>query len=335
MVNHMTEVNRKIIILLLSIVLLTSMLIGCSSAGNDVPPGEIRKELILADQFGLAYAPLEIMKEMQFLETALAASGLETIQIVWKKFGNTTAIREAMLSGDLDVGFVGIPPFLLGMDNGMDWKIISGLSESKVALVTKDPSIQSLADLTHQHKIILPQPGSIQHILLQMASKDQLGDAKAFDDQIIALAHPDGVTAFTAGDSTQLHFTTPPYLQEDLKNQNARELIDGEACFGDAFTFIVGICQEPLYEDRQVYDAIKKALEDSIDYMAENQEETIKILAEVYEYTPEALNTFLYEDQMTFTTEVNGIDRFVEFMAETGAIKETYTPQSLFWESEK
>ncbi|HSN66519.1 MAG TPA: hypothetical protein VLS94_07755, partial [Fusibacter sp.] len=199
----------------------------------------------------------------------------------------------------------------------------------------KDPSLQSLADLMDQHKIILPQPGSIQHILLQMALKDQLGDPNAFDDQIVALAHPDGVTAFTSGDSSQLHFTTPPYLQEDLKNQNARVLIDGEACFGDAFTFIVGICQEPLYKDRKVYDAIVKALEDSIDYMAENQEETIKILAEVYEYTPEALNAFLYEDQMTFTTEVKGIDRFVEFMAETGALKETYTPQSLFWESEK
>lgn len=334
MVNHMKEVNQKIIILLISIMLFTLIVIGCSNAEKDVDLGEVRKELILADQFGLAYAPLEIMKEMQFLETALAESGLESIQISWKKFGNTTAIREAMLSGDLDVGFVGIPPFLLGMDNGMDWKIISGLSESKVALVTKDPSIQSLADLTHQHKIILPQPGSIQHILLQMASKDQLGDANAFDDQIIALAHPDGVTAFTAGDLSQLHFTTPPYLQEDLKNQNARELIDGEACFGDAFTFIVGICQEPLYKDRKVYDAIVKALEESMDYMAENQEETIKILAEVYEYTPEALDAFLYEDQMTFTTEVKGIDRFVEFMAETGAIKKTYTPQSLFWESE-
>ena len=326
--------NRKITILVLGIILLSSMLIGCTSAGNDVAPSALRKELILADQFGIAYAPLEIMKDMQFLETALAESGLETIQVTWKKFGNTTAIREAMLSGDLDVGFVGIPPFLLGMDNGMNWKIISGLSESKVALVTKDASLQSLADLTEQHKIILPQPGSIQHILLQMASKDQLGNANAFDDQIIALAHPDGVTAFTSGDSTQLHFTTPPYLQEDLKNQKTRELIDGEACFGDAFTFIVGICQEPLYEDRKVYDAIVKAMEDSINYMTENKEETIKILAEVYEYTPEALNAFLYEDQMTFTTEVKGIDRFVEFMAETGTIKNTYTPQSLFWESQ-
>ena len=324
----MTVLLKRLGKLIVCIMLFTLAFTGCTNDETET------KEIVLADQFGLAYAPLEIMKEMRFLEAALAESGLETVQVSWKKFGNTTAIREAMLSGDLDVGFVGIPPFLLGKDNGMDWKIISGLSESKVALVTKDPAIQSLADLSNQQKIILPQPGSIQHILLQMASKDQLGDANAFDDQIIALAHPDGVTAFTAGDQSQLHFTTPPYLQEDLKNQDARELIDGKACFGEDFTFIVGICQASLYEDSKVYDALLKALDYSMDYMAENPEETINILAEVYEYTPEALKAFLSEDQMTFTTEVKGIDRFVEFMVETGALKETYTPQSLFWKIE-
>lgn len=329
----MTEYRRITVRLMLCIVLATMILTSCTSDRSKIDIDEVRKEIILADQFGLAYAPLEIMKDKQFLETALAESGLETVQIVWKKFGNTTAIREAMLSGDLDVGFVGIPPFLLGMENGMDWKIISGLSESRVALVTKDASIQSLSDLTDQHRIILPQPGSIQHILLQMASKEQLKDANAFDDQIIALAHPDGVAAFTAGDQSQLHFTTPPYLQDDLKNQDARELIDGKTCFGEDFTFIVGICQASLYEDQKVYDALVKALEKSINFMEENQEDTIEILSEAYEYTPEALKSFLSEDQMTFTTEVKGLTHFVEFMVETGTLKETYKPQSLFWEN--
>lgn len=320
--------NRKKEKMIMCLLLFILVLSGCTNDNIE------REELILADQFGLAYAPLEIMKDKQFLEKALSAAGLDNIQVSWKKFGNTTAIREAMLSGDLDVGFVGIPPFLLGIDNGMDWKIISGLSESKVALVTKDPSIQNLGDLTRQHKIILPQPGSIQHILLQMASKEQLSDANAFDDQIIALAHPDGVTAFTAGDSSQLHFTTPPYLQEDLKNSGARELIDGATCFGEDFTFIVGICQSSLYEDRKVYEAILTALDESMIYMNENQAETIKILSEAYDYSPEVLESLLNKDQMTFTTEVKGLTHFVEFMAETGALKETYTSQDLFWKLE-
>jgi len=303
------------------------LITGCSKDATE--------EIVLADQFGIAYAPLEIMKEMQFLEKALADSGQETTQVSWKKFGNTSAIREAMLSGSLDVGFVGIPPFLLGLDNGMDWKIFSGLSESKVALVTKDIAIQSLSDLTKNHKIILPQPGSIQHILLQMASKYQLDDAHAFDDQLIALSHPDGVTAFTAGDVSQLHFTTPPYLQEDLKNQEAHELIDGETSFGGAFSFIIGICQKPLYEDQRRYDALVKAIEDSVAYMAENQTETLEILARVYDYPPDILKQLIYSDQMKFTTEVKGLDHFVEFMVETGSLKKEYSAPSLFWKNEK
>ena len=156
-----------------------------------------------------------------------------------------------MLSNSLDVGFVGIPPFLLGLENGMEWKIISALSESNVALITKDETLNSLADLRDEHRIILPQPGSIQHILLQMASEELFGDATQFDDQLLTLSHPDGVVAFTSGDQNQLHFTTPPYLQEDLKVTSSRVLLDGKECFGDAFTFIVGICDREFYEENE------------------------------------------------------------------------------------
>ena len=210
---------------------------------------EERETLVIADQFGLAYAPLEIMKEMQFLESALKAADRESVKVSWLRLGNTSAMRESMLSGNLDIGFVGIPPFLLGVENGMDWKIISGLSESAVSLVSKDTKLTSLKDLTNEHRIILPQPGSIQHILLQMAAKEQLGDAYALDNQLVSMSHPDGVVAFTSGQENMLHFTTPPYIQENLKNDNAFTLIDGEASFGESFTFIVGICPAGKNED--------------------------------------------------------------------------------------
>jgi len=326
----------KIFVIVLTIAL-TIILSGCSNALNEVKSETSsdqsvnREAIIIADQFGLAYAPLEIMKEKQFLEKALAEAGLSKIKVEWKKFGNTTAIREAMLSGDLDVGFVGIPPFLIGLDNGMNWKIIAGLSESKVALVSKDQSIQNLEDLTKAHRIILPQPGSIQHILLQMASKKALGNPNAFDEQLIALSHPDGVIAFTSGDEKQLHFTTPPYLQEDLKSEGSKEIIDGITCFGEDFTFIVGICQEKVYADRAVYDAFQVALKQSIAFIEENHLESVAILETVYEYTSDELETFLSEDQMTFSTEVKGLNTFVDFMFETGALKKTYNNEALFW----
>lgn len=323
--SNVTKILVIILLLYASLYIVT----GCTvNSSNE----SVRETLIIADQFGLAYAPLEVMKHERYLEKALEKRGLTEIEIEWRKFGNTAAIREAMLSGGLDIGFVGIPPFLLGLDNGMPWRIISGLSESRVALVSKDPSIQSLSDIGSAHRIILPQPGSIQHILLQMAAERILGDAKAFDERLLALSHPDGVTAFSSGSENQLHFTTPPFLQEDLKVMNAFELIDGEACFGDAFTFIVGICQESLYEDSDVYAAFKEALEQSVTLMSTDRDKTLSILTNIYDYDENALASYLAEDQMRFTTEVNGLDRFVKFMHKNGMIGRLYENDALFWE---
>lgn len=318
---------------ILSVIMVLSMSLfimsGCTTNQSNE---SVRETLIIADQFGLAYAPLEVMKHERYLEKALEKRGLTEIEIEWRKFGNTTAIREAMLSGGLDIGFVGIPPFLLGLDNGMPWRIISGLSESRVALVSRDQSIQSLSDIGADHRIILPQPGSIQHILLQMAAERSLGDANAFDERLLSLSHPDGVIAFSSGHVNQLHFTTPPFLQEDLKVEGAFELIDGETCFGDTFTFIVGICQESLYEDLDVYDAFVEALELSMTFMDTNRNETLSILASVYDYDEAALDTYLADDQMRFSTEITGLERFVEFMHNNGMIGQLYENDTLIWE---
>ena len=288
--------------------------------------------LTIADQFGLPYAPLEIMKHQEFLEQELKSAGLEDIKIEWIKLPNTSAIREAMLSNSLDVGFVGIPPFLLGLDNGMEWKIISALSESNVALVTKDDSVKSLTDLSEQHRIILPQPGSIQHILLQMALDRLELDPVIFDNQLVSLSHPDGVIAFSTGDESQLHFTTPPYLQEDLNVSGTRVLIDGKQCFGDDFTFIVGICEQDFYEDDEKYKCFRNALQRSIDFMNQNPEEAIQILSRAYDYDVEALTVYLDATQTKFDTEVRGLENFIEFMVKMGQIKQTYETEDLFWE---
>ncbi len=87
---------------------------------------EEAKTIRIAEQYGLAYAPLQVMKEGAYLEEILG----DEYTVEWVKLANTAAIREAMLGDGLDVGFMGIPPFLIGVENGMEWKIMTGLSKS-------------------------------------------------------------------------------------------------------------------------------------------------------------------------------------------------------------
>jgi len=320
----MSLVKRLLVMGLLMILLIAYS--GCTSEKHVE-----KTKIIIADQFGLAYAPLEVMKSYGLLEKELKNANLE-VEIVWQKFGNTSSIREAMLSGGLDVGFVGIPPFLIGLDNGMDWKIFSGLSESQVSLIAKDSSIDGLADLTSEHRIILPQPGSIQHILLQMAAESQLGNYAAFDDQLVPLSHPDGVIAFESGGLEQLHFTAPPYISKDLNVNGARTILEGKDSVGEDYTFIVGICQREFYDQKAFYEAFKSALRRSIEEIQLGSDEILTLLSEIYEIPKDELKADLREKTISFSEEVKGLDRFSEFMFKTGTLSKVFTVEELVWE---
>lgn len=321
--------RKKLLTKLIGILLILTAILASSCSSNK--DAALPEKLIIADQFGLAYAPLEIMKSRNFLETELAKRNLSAVSVEWKRMGNTAAMREAMVSGDLDIGFVAIPPFLIGRDMGMDWRIISAVSESPVGLVSSEQSFVDLTALPERFRILLPQPGSIQHILLSMYAEKHLGNAEAFDNQLIAMSHPDAMTAMLSNDTSLLHFTTPPYLQQELDQEGFKLLLDGEDCFGSPFTFTIGICPERVYQNNEVYEAFQAALSQSVSYMNDSPKESIEILSQAYEYSPADLADYLASEQMKFSTEVRGLETFISFMKRTNRIKEAPKTESLFW----
>ncbi|GAU78285.1 ABC transporter substrate-binding protein [Fusibacter sp. 3D3] len=306
--------------LLFTVLIMALILVvpGCAKSNE-------KKQVIIADQFGLAYAPLEIMRHEGFLENALTSANVD-LEVVWKKLPNTAAMREAMIANELDFGFVGIPPFLIGKDKGMDWRIVMGLSESPLGLVAP-ADMESLLALKSDQKILLPQPGSIQHILLSMYAEKISGDAKAFDDQLVSMSHPDGQMVMMNNDSRYLHFTSPPYLDQELKQTGLKVLVDGETCFGDSFTFIVGICPERVYEDTALYNAFSSALSKSIDFMNDKPDRAYEILLE--NYTEADLGAL---SDMTYTHEVKGLERFLTFMSQQKMIESNFEQEDLIWQ---
>lgn len=303
----------------IAILLLALLMGGCRQAETPV--------LSVADQYGLAYAPLEIMKHEGLLEKQLGGAG----QVRWIKLANTAAIREAMLADELDIGFMAIPPFLIGADTGMPWQIFTGLSQTPLGLTVKGPDITSLAQLKGRGKIALPQPGSVQHILLAMAAEAQLGDPRAFDTQLVAMKHPDGLQALLAGTEVSAHFTAPPYLEQELASPEVHLLLSGEEAFGGPFTFIVGVADPDFLGNDAQCRAFMAALEEALSYMAQQPEATVRILAEAYDMAPEDVSEQLYSQGLHFGTEVSGVSDFIVFMSRAGYLEGTLNSEALVW----
>jgi NitT/TauT family transport system substrate-binding protein len=307
--------------------LLVCMLILISAVGCENEVTTIK----IAEQYGIAYAPLQVMKENHLLEEALG----DGYQVEWIKLSNTAAIREAMLGDGLDIGFMGIPPFLIGVDAGMDWKIMTGLSESPLGLVVNDPAITDLSLLLENGKIALPQPGSIQHILLAMAAQKQLGDAKAFDVQLISMKHPDGMMALNAGTEVVGHYTSPPYIFQELENEQNHMLIDGIDGTGAPFTFIAGVCRKELFDNKKVYNTFIEALDKSIDLLNTRDSKVIEQLSQAYELDSDVLLSYMDKEGMSYNLDIKGVELFIDFMYGEEYLEKEITKEDVIWQQNK
>lgn len=313
---------RLITLLLLPLLL---WMAGCSGGKEESPAKPV---LRVAEQYGLAYAPLALMRRTGVLEEALPGYRIE-----WVRLQNTAAIREAVLADQVDMGFMGIPPFLIGRDRGMEWKIFTALSEAPLGLVTWRSDLERLEDIGSGDRIALPQPGSIQHILLTMAARDRLGRADYYDNQLITLSHPDGMQALLARKEVAAHFTSPPYLMRELEEEDTRLLLTGREAMGGPFTFIVGAVTESFAaENPAALTGFRQALVATCRAMKAEPAEYAAILAEEYGLPAAELERYLKREDALFAPPLKGLDRFIAFMTEQGYLKKTLPPREVLLE---
>ncbi len=303
----------------LLLILITSLL-SCASEEKD-------KKIIIAEQYGLAYAPLQIMRVEKSLEKKLHGWTVE-----WKKLANTAAIREAMLSDNLDIGFMGLPPFLIGYDRGMEWKMFTGLCRAPIGLVTWKENIRKLSDFTENDRIALPQPGSIQHILLTMASEKEIGNPSFFDNRIVTMSHPDGMNALLSRKDITAHFTSPPFIMKELKQPGFRLVVSGEEAMGGNFTFIGGTVKNSFAEKHpDAVAALYSVIKDTIHFISTKPEEASDILSEIYRMDREELENYLTWDGMVFTQDISGMDRFILFMKNNSYLKNDIREEDIYY----
>jgi NitT/TauT family transport system substrate-binding protein len=285
------------------------------------------KQIVIAEQYGLAYAPLQIMKSKGFLEDI--SNGAD---VRWVQLGNTAAIRDAALSGHVDAGFLGIPPFLIAYDKGMPWKIASGLSQSPLGLIVNDSLVKAETDFTGGVQLALPQPGSIQHILLSMAMEQKYGDSTMLDKSLVAMKHPDGMNALLSG-AVAGHFTSPPYLFQEMDQPGFSLMVSGQEAMGGSFSFIVGMVTDEFYENNpQLYRDFQEALEKSVRFIYENRVESIQILSEIYGLEPQVFSDYFYDRGLVYSTNILGLEKFILFMKDHDMISKSIEVEDILFE---
>ena len=311
----------KKLLSIVMIILLVISLVSCGTTPKD--------KVVIAQQFGLGYAPLVVMKEMHLIEKYYPNAKIE-----WAQLGSGGAIREAMAAGQVDVGSMGVPPFLIAWAKEYDYKVMTALCEMPLGLQTNREDVRSLKDITDDMKIATPSPGSIQHILLSMASEKELGDPKALDKNVIAMAHPDAANALINHVEIAAHFTAPPYIFKELESEGIHQVVDAEKdAFGEPFTFLV-TAGTGKFKSRnpELFDAVTKALKEAIGIMQNDPGSVADIVAPTLKLNNETYLKYCKWPGVKFDTNPSGMLKFLDFMNKAGYVnRQTDNVNDLLW----
>lgn len=300
---------KKLLAVLLSAMMVMSLTACGGSEGNKEATGE-KKTLTIAYQYGMAYAPLQVMMEQKLIEKYAP-----NVTVDWQVLNSGAAITEGITAGDIDVGAMGVAPAITAITKGVPCKIFSAMSSQPHKIMTNDANINSLSDITADKKVALVNIGSFQHILLAMAADKELGDAHALDNNILAMSHPDGMTALLAG-TVDCQLTTSPYVFKEAEEENIHELDSISSVWPDGNSFIVALASTKLHdEDPELYKALTSALSDAIDYLNNNQEEAAAMLCENEGVDQKTMLSWLQDPACGYSTETVGLMQMAEFMA--------------------
>ena len=277
------------------------------------------KVIRIVKQPGLGYLGLIVMRARGLLEKHLPGVAVE-----WNELTSGPVIRDAMLAGQLDIGSGGLAPFILAVDKGLGWKIVGTLNAMPLYLNTYKPEIKSLKDFTPGDKIALPAPGSIQHITLQMAAERELGNPKALDNIIVAMAHPEARAALISKKEITAHLTSPPFQYQELKAGGIHKVLDSYQVVGGPHTFnILWTTEKWAKANPTLMKGFYNALVEALEFINKSPLEAAKVFVESEKSkdTPETTLGYMKEPGVRFVIYPTGLMTYAQFMHKTGLIK--------------
>lgn len=289
-----------------------------------------QEKIRVAEQFGIAFLPLHVIRDQKLIEKYGRAQGVE-IAVEWAKISGGAGINEALLSGAIDIGTAGIGPVLTIWDRtkgNANVKGIAALGSLPSYLVTRNPNIKSLKDFTKADKIALPAIGvSVQARTLQIAAEKEFGVGRhnALDDLTVSLAHPDATAALLSG-GTEItaHFSNPPFQYQALKDDRIRKVISSyDVLGGPATSNIVYATSAFRANNPKVYGAFLNALKESVAWINANKAAAAEtyVRVENAKIDPALIRAIVEDPDIQYKLLPERTFPYAEFLSRVGAIK--------------
>lgn len=304
---------------LVTLVVLGIVLVaGAAPVAHAQSPKSFATETVkFAPQFGLAYLPHFVMIEKKLLEKHLP--GLKVSQI---RISGGGGVTEQLLSGNIDIGYMGTAPYLKAWDKGVDVKIALGLEAMPMKLVTWKSEYTSLKDIGPNDKLAMPGLTSFQNTVLAIGAHRELGNAKALAKNAVGLAHPDAEIALRGKKEVVGHFGQLPFQRREAALPGFKVLLNSYDVLGGPHTLIVAVTTSKLHKERpEIYAGFVRALTEAIEVIRSKPEGAADVMAATGDKSPKAdLVADIKSPEVIWSPVPTGIMNLARGMQATGQI---------------
>jgi NitT/TauT family transport system substrate-binding protein len=309
-----------------------TVLLGFSAlaASFAAPPATAEvPEIRISKQYGLPYLSMAVVEHNQLIEKHAKAAGLGDVKVTWATIGSGGSSVDSLLAGNLDFVTSGISNMLLVWSRtGGQVKALAATSAVPLIMVTRNPNVKTIADLTEKDKIAVPTVKvSMQSTILGIAAEKMFGEAARgkYDPWTVAMSHPDATIYFLSGQGElTTHFSAPPYQYQALKAPGVREILNSTEVMGGPATITVLFGTTKFHDaNPKTIAAMNAALAESMDFINKDK----RAAAEIYlklskeKLTVDELVEMMGKPGFAFTLAPNGTMKYAEQMFKTGVIK--------------
>ena len=309
------------------------MLAGAAALAWLVAPASAESnEIRLAQQFSMGYLQLNVMEHEKLIEKHAKALGLADAKVSWFKFNGPTAVNEALISGNIDIGSGGVPGLLTlwARTKGTPQEVrgIAAMSSQPFLLNTRDPKIKTIQDFKDSDRIALPSVrSSVQAITLQMAAAKAYGQKEfaKLDPLTVSMTPPDATVALTKGGAQiSAAFSVPPFQYMQLDSPDIHTVLNSYDVMGGPHTFTAIWCSAKFRDANPVlYKAFVAALKEATEIVNKDKRKAAEYWIEdsKSKLPLDTATKIVSGAQVHWTIVPQNTMKYADFMSGVGTLK--------------
>ncbi len=299
--------------------------------GREARAADDATEIRIAFGNGIAYLPFYVGRKQDLFAKSLAQAGLPGVKVTWPRIAGTSALNDAMLSGSVDLYVAGTPGVLIVWDRtkGRSNAILgcAGVTTLPLSLVTVTDRLKSLADFTPSDRIAMPSIAGTPATVIRMACEQAFGPGQhgRLDKNMVALAHPDAMTALLNRSEVTAYLGSPPFTNLVMQDKQARVLLRSPEVFKQPASFVLLSARKAFSErNPRLVAAMVGALQSANEAIGADPRAAAETYLEAEPskaFSVDLITTILRDPATEFTTRPRAVMRTAEFMNRIGEIR--------------